>query len=200
MLYYKLATPTDTPITGTLLDDLNAFDQATSYQGNTYITVSSVSPDLPATLSVAVEQESALPVATETSLGAVSVGDGLSITDGGVLSVNSSKKEVYSSEEQVIGTWINGKPLYRKTVDCGKGPNAGRKDVPAGISNPDLIVNVYGFSVDMGTCTPVNNARPDNTSAANGAYFESGNIVIRTGVDRSPATFYITVEYTKTTD
>lgn len=85
-IYYPLATPTDTPITGTLLDDLNAFDQATSYNGDTHITVASVSPDLPAILSVAVEQESALPVATETSVGVVSVGDGLSITEGGVLS------------------------------------------------------------------------------------------------------------------
>lgn len=106
----------------------------------------------------------------------------------------------YSTTETRIGTWIDGKPIYRKTVDCGKGPNAGRKDVAAGISNPDLIVNLYGFSVDLGTCTPVNNARPDNTAAANGAYFENGNIVIKTGVDRTPATFYITVEYTKTTD
>lgn len=106
----------------------------------------------------------------------------------------------YSTTEQVIGTWIDGKPLYRKTVDCGLGPNAGRKDVPTGISNPDLVVNLYGFSVDRGLCTPINNARPDNSAATNGAYFENGNIVIRTGVDRSLATFYITVEYTKTTD
>lgn len=25
-------------------------------------------------------------------------------------------EEVYSTEEQVIGTWIDGKPLYRKTI------------------------------------------------------------------------------------
>lgn len=106
----------------------------------------------------------------------------------------------YSTSEQVIGTWIDGKPLYRKTVDCGLGPNATRKDVPAGISNPDLIVNLYGFSISYGACTPINNARPDNTAAANGVYFENGNVVIRTGVDRSTATFYVTIEYTKTTD
>lgn len=106
----------------------------------------------------------------------------------------------YSTTEKRIGTWIDGKPLYRKTVDCGKGPDAGRKDVPAGISNPDLIVNLYGFSIDSGVCTPVNNTRPDNAAAANGAYFENGNIVIRTGANRTAASFYVTVEYTKTTD
>lgn len=31
--------------------------------------------------------------------------------------VNESSKEKYSTDEQVIGTWINGKPLYRKVIE-----------------------------------------------------------------------------------
>ena len=28
-------------------------------------------------------------------------------------------KEKYSTDEQVIGTWIDGKPLYRKVIEMG---------------------------------------------------------------------------------
>ena len=30
--------------------------------------------------------------------------------------VEEMTKDKYSTEEQVIGTWIDGKPLYRKTI------------------------------------------------------------------------------------
>lgn len=35
----------------------------------------------------------------------------------------------YSTAEQVVGTWINGKPLYRKVVPFGALPNNTYKDV-----------------------------------------------------------------------
>ena len=38
------------------------------------------------------------------------------ISDGGDGSGGSSAGEVYSTEETRIGTWIDGKPLYRKVV------------------------------------------------------------------------------------
>lgn len=160
----------------------------------TYLYDSDGIPQLlvPDTEAIIAEAVSQIPTATTTADGLMSAADKAKL--------DALDDNVYSENETVVGTWIDGKPLYRKTVNCGGGPNAGRKDVPAGISNPDKIVNLYGFSVEMGACIPVNNARPDNTTAANGAYFENGNIVIRTGVDRSNATFYITVEYTKTTD
>ena len=30
--------------------------------------------------------------------------------------INEKSKEIYSTEEQVVGTWIDGKPLYRRTL------------------------------------------------------------------------------------
>ena len=51
-------------------------------------------------------------------------------------------KEVYSTEEQVVGTWIDGKPIYRKVIDFGALPNSTLKQVPHGISDIDAIVSL----------------------------------------------------------
>lgn len=211
VFYYPLATPTDTPITGALLNDLNAFDQATSYQGNTYITVSSVSPDLPATLSVAVEQESALPVATETSVGMVSVGEGLSITGGGVLSVNPSKKEVYSTDEQVVGTWIDGKPLYRKVVQFTSPANTYTfTQVATGITNADyaFIENgaikntAEGWSIQINSARGTSDNGMMNFAVAAWVRLQPNAtnfaVSVASGLNNQP--MWVSVLYTKTTD
>ena len=53
-----------------------------------------------------------LPVASDETLGGIKVGNGLSIDENGILNVN----KVYSTTEQAVGTWIDGKPVYEKTV------------------------------------------------------------------------------------
>lgn len=50
--------------------------------------------------------------------------------------------EVYSTEERVVGTWIDGKPLYQKTLTFN--------DVPIGTSDTWIsIVSVSDLSIDM---------------------------------------------------
>ena len=53
-----------------------------------------------------------LPIASENELGGVKIGNNLDIDASGVLSA----VENYSTTEQVIGTWIDGKPLYQITI------------------------------------------------------------------------------------
>lgn len=53
----------------------------------------------------------AMPIATSMSAGAIQVGNGLVINGLGVLSA----AHTYSTTEQVVGTWIDGKPIYEKT-------------------------------------------------------------------------------------
>ena len=48
-------------------------------------------------------------------------------------------KEIYSTEEQRIGTWIDGKTLYRKVYDCGLLLNGGTKEVPTGLTNVNYL-------------------------------------------------------------
>lgn len=49
----------------------------------------------------------------------------------------------YSKTEQATnGTWIDGKTIYKKTIEFGALPNASQKNVAHGISNLDTIVAV----------------------------------------------------------
>ena len=64
-----------------------------------------------------------LPIASSEVLGGVKVGENLSITEDGTLNAKASGTSVlspgailYDIEEKVIGKWINGKPIYQKTL------------------------------------------------------------------------------------
>lgn len=46
----------------------------------------------------------------------------------------------YSSKEQKIGTWINGKPLYRKVLTYSTKITSGTTQIAHGISNLDTVV------------------------------------------------------------
>ena len=55
-----------------------------------------------------------LPIASNSVLGGVKVGNGLSIENDGTLNVSSEVQ--YSTVEKRIGTWVDGAPLYEKTL------------------------------------------------------------------------------------
>lgn len=107
----------------------------------------------------------------------------------------------YSTEEQVVGQWIDGKPIYQKTIDCGAMPNTTNKDVLHGITNLKYVINVEGFTRNP---TNGNNAPLPFVSVATSGiqvYITTTNIRIASGGDSSPYTeSYITLQYTKLTD
>lgn len=106
----------------------------------------------------------------------------------------------YSTNEQVIGTWIDGKPLYEKTINYGTLPNVANvaKDVNHNIANVDKIWITEGFATNG---TFVNQL---NLSGVNNGewYFGATSTYIRcvTQSDRSAYSAYVTIRYTKTTD
>ena len=104
----------------------------------------------------------------------------------------------YSLNEQVIGTWIDGKPLYQKTVDCGALPNATIKNVPHGIDNFGELVSIFGVArhPDYRICIPYVGAK-DRLVAD--IYHDVIEIVSATNMSSYTET-YITLQYTKTTD
>lgn len=59
------------------------------------------------------------------------------------------KNNVYSTEEKVIGTWIDGKPLYRKVITIAKNMlSSGTSTVILhNISNLDKFISLRGFLV-----------------------------------------------------
>ena len=50
---------------------------------------------------------------------------------------------VFSTNEQIVGTWIDGRPVYEKTFDLGT-LTANNTNIYHGISNFDRIVRAYG--------------------------------------------------------
>lgn len=108
----------------------------------------------------------------------------------------------YSTTEQVVGEWIDGKPIYQKTVDFGALPNATTKNVPHGISNLDYIIEVYGVSSDGGSIQAnLPYVNPASLSNAVSIKINGSNIQIITASNMSTFTkTYVTLRYTKTTD
>lgn len=107
-------------------------------------------------------------------------------------------KNIYSFDEHVIGTWVDGRPLYRKIVVCGALPNSAEKKTPHLISNLDLIVSMYGVAKKPGYVftLPFSSTDP---SASMYVFVNDGDVVIGTGKDRTGFTeSYITLEYVKT--
>ncbi|MGN1358671.1 MAG: hypothetical protein ACI4WU_04820 [Bacilli bacterium] len=110
-------------------------------------------------------------------------------------------QEVYSTEEQIIGTWIDGKNVYRKTVEFGALPNATRKNVEHGISDIEKCIKIYGIAnFSDGSSHPLPYVNVGNSSSSEMLFCNKTNVSIETGIDRSTGTAYVTLEYTKTSD
>lgn len=76
-----------------------------------------------------------LPVASDEELGGVMIdGAGLAVNENGLLSVNAgdglhtnvlgelcADGLAYSTDEHVVGTWIDGAPIYEKTISVTLG-------------------------------------------------------------------------------
>lgn len=107
----------------------------------------------------------------------------------------------YSTDEKAVGTWIDGKPIYQKTINFGTLPNADTKLVDMNISNIDRIISYSGLAVSStGIMTIPNVSIENNLQYAVNLWFTSTQIRIITAFDRSNFTAYITIQYTKTTD
>lgn len=111
--------------------------------------------------------------------------------------------EVYSTEEQRIGTWIDGRPLYRSaiggTFQSTQHINFAIAPMPA---NADLIVRRYGYFYDSANSQCFLPMSGDNTSvdfyvnSLEGSIFAWGNIASQ----HYGRPFTLWLEYTKTTD
>ena len=106
------------------------------------------------------------------------------------------KSEVnYSTDEQVIGTWINGKPEYRKVVVIDNPSNG----MAFSIANIDEPINASWTQVYANT--GVYFSYNSDSSSTSIIYFNvtSKNFVVQMGGAFS-GKMVVTIEYTKTTD
>lgn len=120
--------------------------------------------------------------------------------------------EIYSEEETIIGTWIDGKPIYRKVIKAHT--ETLPREINVGVTNvDDLITGKFQLqqsaSKDSGwrTLPWVYNGNLQseygNATWVGGWYFNGtvGTVYTQVGSDISSIQKYIIIlEYTKTTD
>lgn len=107
----------------------------------------------------------------------------------------------YSSNEKVVGTWVDGKPIYEKTVifNVGDLPNSSSSYITHNISNIKNVISFYGVIADGTNMRPIGCARI-NSSYIIGSLVNLTSIYIETNLDLSTATGQAVIQYTKTTD
>lgn len=110
-----------------------------------------------------------------------------------------NEERSYSTTEINTGKkWIDGKPIYRKVIDCGALPNNTTKNVAHGINNLKKVIKSEGYSDNnAGTQIPI----PYVSGIPLSIYVDTTNIVIQTsGNYTNYVNTQVTIEYTKTTD
>lgn len=116
-------------------------------------------------------------------------------TPSGVPSVH------YSTSEQVIGTWIDGKPLYQKTISCGALPNNTTKNVGHSIADIEYAVIIQGSARNPNNGIQIPLPYVYGNTRCLQTYIDSTNIKLISTENMSGYTeSYVTIQYTKTTD
>lgn len=118
--------------------------------------------------------------------------DGTNIGNGVIQAFN------FSSEETIAGKWVDGKTIYKKTVNFGNLPNNSTKRVAHGIAKLDRIIKVEQ-SVTNAPWDEKGAVFLSSTSVAPfNFYLSNTEVVVVTKDNRSQATAYFTLYYTKT--
>lgn len=117
------------------------------------------------------------------------------------VNTNDIRRSTYTTSEQVIGKWIDSKPLYRKVLNVGI-VTTQKTYITHNIANLGKLVNLYG------TCNRNDNVQ--QTIPANYANWEiylydvsSMEVTINFSAnqwDKNPYDIVVVMEYTKTTD
>lgn len=107
----------------------------------------------------------------------------------------------YSLTEQNTGTkWIDGKTIYKKTINFGALPDSSAKSIAHGISNLGWIVDFGGTAkATTGLVVTLPFCATSNIAGQMTLTLDDTDITIITGNDRTAFTeSYITLYYTKT--
>ena len=111
------------------------------------------------------------------------------------------KGEIYSTEEQRIGTWIDGKPLYRKVYNkIALNGNETIVEATEGIT----VQMIFGWFIytDSKSVQTIGAYRAMNTASTSRAFWDGTYIKVQGGTDWQTGqyTARVVIEYTKTTD
>lgn len=105
----------------------------------------------------------------------------------------------YTIEVDTGYTWIDGKTIYKKTIEFGALPNNSDKAVNLNISNLGMVIRTEAFCVyPNGINFPIPFTNVNDVTYSVMMNYTATQVVITTKSDRSGATGYITIYYTKT--
>ena len=112
----------------------------------------------------------------------------------------------YSTTEEVIGTWIDGKPIYRKTMEFSN-LSTGESTIAHGLQNIELLMvnKDWSFIImnnaekSMWQLGNSNQASNFSKYSCNVVWTTTSNISVYIGSGLNPKKLIITFEYTKTT-
>lgn len=109
----------------------------------------------------------------------------------------------YSTDELVVGTWIDGKPIYQKTTNYQMPSSGGGGEIanPWGISNVDKVISLYGRFTDANGYSSTFNPWYGSRF---GFLFNASTSTLAVQIADAGwiygQTIQITIQYTKTTD
>lgn len=112
-----------------------------------------------------------------------------------------NEQRSYSTEEHPTGAkWIDGKPIYRKVVDCGALPDTASKSVAHNITNIGTIIKVSGTASRTGATIPLPYVSTEtNVNVSIALYVTPQNVIIQDFYNMTDYTStYVILEYTKT--
>ena len=111
---------------------------------------------------------------------------------------------IYSEDEIKIGTWTDGKTIYKKNIVVNVNNSTdyvfdAKKEIN---ENIDVIIRIYGYSVVDGGNVYANFPCYYTNVAYLGSWSKITNkeVHVVSGTQYATATHYLTFEYTKTTD
>ena len=118
------------------------------------------------------------------------------------------RRQTYSTEEQIVGTWIDGKPIYQKTFDMGNMTNAGtttyaKLKVALNVANFDKMIFATGIIYYTGSGYAFQGVLPYPKDADGAiALIDTDETYIQIEYlgNWNGCNAYVTVQYTKTTD
>ena len=111
---------------------------------------------------------------------------------------DGSENQIYSTTEQAIGTWIDGKPLYRKVVQG----NITSKNQSLFVVNENVetMISIRGYDFSNGIYYfPFNYTQDGSTQKAVFYKKDTDTIEFRSNSSESGEVFVVILEYTKTT-
>ena len=124
---------------------------------------------------------------------------------GNAANADLKDMNVYSTEEKIVGTWIDGKPIYRKVISSTlSDPLTGLVIVEHNIQNIDLPIRiVFGKATVAGSSNSITiPAKYDSTTFLQLGEFSDTYVQLFAGSTNWTSLKEITLclEYTKKTD